>query len=106
MKPIAGLPRRDFLAIAGSLAGVTALAWIYLVGVAADMSMPGMDGAECFDRLREIDANARILICTGHGKRDDINAMIEKGALGIVRKPFDMAELSATLKRVTNLVRR
>lgn len=44
MKQIAGLPRRDFLAITGSLAGVIALAWIYLVAIATDMSMPGMSG--------------------------------------------------------------
>ncbi len=31
------LPRRDFLAITGSLAGVTVLSWVYLVAMARDM---------------------------------------------------------------------
>lgn len=40
---IATLRRRpDVLAILGSLAGVTVLAWIYLFAVAPDVSMPGM----------------------------------------------------------------
>lgn len=34
--------RPDVLAILGSLAGVTVLAWIYLVAVAPEVSMPGM----------------------------------------------------------------
>ncbi|HXV18849.1 MAG TPA: DUF2182 domain-containing protein [Candidatus Omnitrophota bacterium] len=35
------LPRRDLLAIALSLGGMTALSWVYLVKMAADMSTPG-----------------------------------------------------------------
>jgi predicted metal-binding membrane protein len=37
------LPRRDFWAIVLSLGGVTLLAWLYLLSLNADMSMP-MDG--------------------------------------------------------------
>ena len=40
MQPAGNLPRRDFLAITASLAGVTLLAWIYLVKMARDMSSP------------------------------------------------------------------
>ncbi len=34
------LPRRDFIAIIISLGGITLLSWLYLVKMAADMSMP------------------------------------------------------------------
>ena len=34
------LPRRDFVAIIISLAGITLLSWLYIVKIAADMSMP------------------------------------------------------------------
>lgn len=46
MSTIVRLPRRDLIAITSSLMGVCALAWVYLVLMAADMSemmaMPGM----------------------------------------------------------------
>ncbi|RME44537.1 MAG: DUF2182 domain-containing protein [Chloroflexi bacterium] len=41
MQLIRELPRRDFIAIVVSLAGITLLSWLYLVKMAADMSMPG-----------------------------------------------------------------
>jgi predicted metal-binding membrane protein len=41
MQLASNLPRRDFYAITASLAGMTALAWIYLVWMARDMSHPG-----------------------------------------------------------------
>jgi len=37
------LPRHDFLAIAFSLIGITALCWAYLILMARDMSMPNMN---------------------------------------------------------------
>ena len=65
--------------------------------VILDLSMPVMDGAECFIRLREVDPDVRVLICTGHGKSLDAEEMIANGALGVVRKPFDLDRLSEAI---------
>jgi predicted metal-binding membrane protein len=35
--------RRDRIVVAAALAGVTALAWVYVLWLAADMDMSGMD---------------------------------------------------------------
>jgi predicted metal-binding membrane protein len=40
MQVVHSLPRRDFLAITGSLTGITVLAWVYLILMARDMSAP------------------------------------------------------------------
>ncbi len=68
--------------------------------VILDLSMPVMDGAECFEKLKEIDPDARVLICTGHGKSEDTDQVLSKGALGVVRKPLSLEELSELLAAV------
>jgi PAS domain S-box-containing protein len=68
--------------------------------VLLDLSMPTMDGAECFRHLKALDPQVRVLICTGHGRQIDIEAMVGEGALGVLRKPFDMDELSKLLADV------
>jgi CheY-like chemotaxis protein len=65
--------------------------------VVLDLSMPEMDGAECFEKLREINPAVRVLICTGHGKRQDTEEMLARGARGMVRKPFDLDQLSEAI---------
>jgi predicted metal-binding membrane protein len=41
MQLASNLPKRDVLAIAASLAGVTAVSWAYLINMAREMSAPG-----------------------------------------------------------------
>ncbi len=50
MQLASSLPRRDFLAIAVSLAAVTLLSWIYLIKMAGEMSAPG--GALCMATMQ------------------------------------------------------
>ena len=71
--------------------------------VLLDLSMPVMDGAECFAKLQELDPTARVLICTGHGKESRVEKMIEKGDVGLIRKPFNMKELSESLETALGL---
>ena len=58
--------------------------------VLLDLIMPYMDGHECFHKLIEIDPDARILICTGHADRDEVEGLLRNGALGLIEKPFDI----------------
>jgi CheY-like chemotaxis protein len=65
--------------------------------VISDIVMPGMDGAEFFQRLRAIDPDARVLIMTGHVAPDQIDQLLRDGALGVVNKPFVVEELLAAV---------
>ncbi len=67
--------------------------------VILDLSMPIMDGAECFEKLKEIDGDVRVLIYTGHGKSRDAEEMIANGAVGMMKKPFDLAALSEAVAK-------
>jgi len=59
--------------------------------VILDLSMPVLDGRDCYMAMREIASGVPTLIATGLGT--DVDDLLGMGAAGIVRKPFSMARL-------------
>ena len=53
-----------------------------------DMLMKGMYGLDVLAKLREMDANARVVIVTADIQNSTKEMAIEGGALGFVNKPF------------------
>ncbi len=68
--------------------------------VILDFIMPGMDGAETFHRLRQIDKGVKVLISSGYSKDGNIEILLKSGALGFVQKPFDINQLDEVLNLV------
>jgi CheY-like chemotaxis protein len=62
-----------------------------------DLRMPGMSGEATFEKLRELEPSLPVLVWSGYGAEQDVNAMLEKGAVGFVQKPYRIAELSRTV---------
>ncbi len=62
-----------------------------------DMRMPGMDGWAFADSLRERGATASVIVITGGDHALEWAQEVE--ADDYLAKPFDMAELIATVKR-------
>jgi len=73
--------------------------WRIIDLVLLDVIMPGMHGRNVFRRLREINPNARILICTGYGNDEEMHALLDVGAVGILQKPFCRAHLLVAIQR-------
>lgn len=65
--------------------------------VILDILMPVMDGGECFERLRALDAQARVLLCSGYAGAELIDHLLADGAVGILRKPFRLDQLQRAL---------
>jgi DNA-binding response OmpR family regulator len=61
-----------------------------------DVMMPGIDGFEACQRLREI-TNAVIVITSVHGRNEDIIRGLDAGADDYIVKPFDFPVLRARL---------
>ena len=59
-----------------------------------DMVMPNMDGFDTFHKLREIDSNVKIMICSGFAQNQTVGELLSQGALGFITKPFQIAKLS------------
>jgi CheY-like chemotaxis protein len=62
--------------------------------VMLDLSMPVMDGAQAFERLRAIDPDVTVLICSGHFADERVAAIMKGGAVGHLQKPYTMQDLS------------
>lgn len=66
--------------------------------VLMDIYMPKKNGIEAIREILAVDPAAKILVCSGTGYDDDINAAISIGAKGIIYKPFYEEEILATIK--------
>ena len=68
-----------------------------------DVKMPGMDGLDVLDRLREEDPGALVIMISGHGTIDTAVDATRKGAYDFLEKPLDTDRLLVTLKRALEL---
>jgi signal transduction histidine kinase/CheY-like chemotaxis protein len=71
-----------------------------ITAVILDLKMPKMGGRECFGELQRIDPGVSVLICTGYGENEEVQELISRGARGLLKKPFRVAELAEHLKRM------
>jgi signal transduction histidine kinase/CheY-like chemotaxis protein len=65
--------------------------------VLLDLRMPGMSGEETFDAVSKAAPRLPVLIWSGYGAEQDVSAMIRRGAVGFVQKPYRVVELSRTV---------
>lgn len=54
-----------------------------------DIMLPGMDGPELQQELKNRECNAPIIFITGHGEKKLEEDMLAAGAHGYLNKPFD-----------------
>lgn len=68
--------------------------------VMLDMIMPGMDGRACFEAMRMLEPEQRIVLCSGFALEDDVEAMRAAGLTASLRKPYRASTLSRVLRDV------
>ncbi len=68
-------------------------------GVLLDMTMPRMNGVECFRVLRRDHPEARVLLMSGFNQHDATRRFDATGLAGFVQKPFAARTLLDTLER-------
>jgi DNA-binding NtrC family response regulator len=61
--------------------------------VLMDVSMPGMGGLTALEKLIEMDSEAVVLMVTAYATFDTAISAWEKGAAGVVRKPFQNEQI-------------
>jgi CheY-like chemotaxis protein len=62
-----------------------------------DLRMPGLSGEATFEKLRDLEPSLPVLIWSGYGAEQDVSAMLKRGAVGFVQKPYRVADLSRTV---------
>ena len=67
--------------------------------VLMDVSMPGIGGLTALEELMKIDPEAAVLMITAYATFDTAISAWEKGAAGVIRKPFQNEQILALVGR-------
>jgi len=73
-----------------------------------DLKMPGMDGIELMDRIREMRPDTTVIIMTAYATVDTAVKAMKQGAYDYIVKPFNPEDLSLSIRKIVehqNLVR-
>ena len=71
--------------------------------VLLDLVMPGMSGREVFHALQALEPGLRVLLVSGYSEGDDVQDLLEAGALGLLGKPFRLAKLKERIQELLQL---
>ena len=72
--------------------------------VITDLKMPGMDGLEVLQRVKEYNPDIQVILVTGHGSIDEAVMAMKKGAYDFIPKPFNKQEISSVVHRAFDKV--
>jgi two-component system, chemotaxis family, chemotaxis protein CheY len=64
-----------------------------------DITMPELDGIEALKKIREIDSNARIIMCSAMGQQGIVVEAIKNGACDFIIKPFQPTRVLEALEK-------
>lgn len=71
--------------------------------VIMDITMPKMDGIAAVGRIKEIDDNARIIMCSSMGYQEKVVDAITAGAKDFIIKPYEAEKVIKSVKAVLKL---
>lgn len=67
--------------------------------VTMDITMPEMGGIKALKSIREIDPDAKVIICSAMGQKSLIIEAMEAGAVNFLAKPFDEEKVVETVRK-------
>jgi two-component system cell cycle sensor histidine kinase/response regulator CckA len=70
--------------------------------VILDMIMPEMSGGSVYDRLKELNPDVKVLLSSGYSIDGQAKDILERGCDGFIQKPFDIKDLSVTIRQLVD----
>jgi PAS domain S-box-containing protein len=70
-----------------------------IVLVLLDLTMPHMDGEQCFRELRQIKPDVKVVISSGFSEYEVTQKFAGKGLAGFIQKPYKLSVLRDALKK-------
>lgn len=72
--------------------------------VMTDLKMPGMDGFEFFQKLKETqNCDVPVVLVSGYIEKEQVSQAFNLGFTEIIEKPFEMEELIEQAKKLVGL---
>ena len=68
--------------------------------VILDLTMPHMDGEQCFRELRQLDPGVKVIMSSGFNEHEVSQKFAGKGMAGFVQKPYKLSELKAIISTI------
>ena len=65
-----------------------------------DMIMPKMDGRKTYEKIKEINPNAKVLLASGYSIGSQVAEELKNGCNGFIQKPFNLRTLSGKLRDI------
>jgi len=73
--------------------------------VITDLKMPGLDGVEMLEAVKNYDANIPVIIMTAYGTVETAEEALRKGAFDFITKPFRKEQILFTIEKAMNWLR-
>jgi len=70
-----------------------------------DLKMPGMDGMEVLERIRQLDETILVIVITGFATVETAIEAMKQGAYDFIPKPFEPEQLRIVVKRAAEKLR-
>jgi two-component system cell cycle sensor histidine kinase/response regulator CckA len=68
--------------------------------VILDIIMPDMEGGLVFDKIKEINPEAKVLVASGCSFNEQASTILKKGGNGFIQKPFNIKQLSSSIREI------
>lgn len=68
--------------------------------VLLDLRLPGMDGIECFKKLKEINPRVKVIVVTIVTRKESVDECTKLGAKAYIMKPVTQTKLIDAVKQV------
>jgi len=68
--------------------------------VILDLTMPKMDGEQCFRELRLLRPDIKVIMSSGYSEQEVSEKFIGKGVAGFIQKPYKLSMLQDTMKNL------
>ena len=68
--------------------------------VILDLTMPRMDGEQCFRELRQIRPDLKVVMSSGYNQQEVTQKFVGKGLAGFIQKPYNLSVLKASIMEV------
>lgn len=71
--------------------------------VIMDITMPGTNGIDALRKIKSLNSQARVIMCTSLGLTSKVKEAISEGADDYILKPFQNERVLLAVKKVLNL---
>lgn len=68
--------------------------------VILDLTMPHMDGEQCFRQLRQLNPAVKVIMSSGYNEQEVTQRFVGKGLAGFIQKPYKLSVLREAIKEM------